>query len=163
MRVQKRRGPDKPAVKTPAAPAPAPVTLDTLLAADSYKVYAEVRGVGQLIRSNAANELLDPVLKLGAPPPDFVDIVSWLKGHADELMTSRLVVAAAPTFREVPDMVVAIEMASADEAAKFEAQLNGVLPKLLPPVMPESSPEPSMEGFTSDCTSSAFAATREAS
>ena len=68
---QKRRGPDKPAVKTPAAPAPAPVTLDTLLAADSYKIYGEARGVGQLIRSNAATEVLEPVLKLGAPPERF--------------------------------------------------------------------------------------------
>jgi hypothetical protein len=141
---QKRRGPDRPAPKTPAAPAPAPVTppvtLDTLLASDSYKVYAEVRGVGQLIRSDAANEILDPVLKLGGPPQDFVDIVSWLKGHADDLITSRLLIATAPTFKEVPDAVIAIEMATADDAKKFEAQLNGVLPKLLPPV-PASSPE----------------------
>ena len=143
---QKRRGPEKPAVKTPAAPAPAPVTLDTLLAADSYKVYAEVRGVGQLIRSSAATDLLDPVLKLGGPPQDFVDIVTWLKSHADELMTSRLVVAGMPTFKEVPDVVVAIEMATAEDATKFEAQLNGVLPKILPPVTPQSSPQGSSSG-----------------
>jgi hypothetical protein len=137
---QKRRGPDKPAVKTPAAPAPAPVTLETLLAADSYNVYAEVRGVGQLVRSNAATEVLDPVLKLGGPPQNFIDIVTWLKSHADDLMTSRLLIAADPSFKEVPDAVIAIEMATADDATKFEAQLNGVLPKLLPPV-PPSSPE----------------------
>ena len=145
---QKRRVPEKPAVKTPAAPAPAPVTLDTFLAADSYKVYAEVRGVGQLVRSNAANDLLDPLLKLGGPPPDFLEVVDWLKGHADQLMTSRLVVAFWPTFKEVPDAVVAIEMPTAEDAEKFERQLNGVLPTILPPVMPESSPETLPEGPT---------------
>jgi hypothetical protein len=147
---QKRRGPDKPAVKTPAAPAPAPVTpltIDTLLAADSYKIYAEVRGVGQLIRSNAANELLDPILQLGGPPKDFVDVVNWLKGHADDLMTSRMVIAAWPTFKEVPDSVVAIEMPTADDAAKFEAKLNEVLPTILPPIIPQSSPEVPPEGL----------------
>jgi hypothetical protein len=139
---QKRRGPDKTAVKTPAAPAPAPVTFDTLLAADAFKVYVEVRGAGQLIRSNAANDLLDPVLKLGGPPKDFIEYVNWLKGHADELMTSRLLVAAWPTLKEVPEVVVAIEMATADEAAKFESQLHGLLPRILPPVTPQSSPQP---------------------
>ncbi len=141
---QKRRGPDKPAVKTPAAPAPAPVTpvtIDTLLAADSYKIYGEARGVGQLIRSNAANELLEPIMKLGGPPQDFVDVVSWLKNHADALMTSRLVIATWPTMKEVPEAVIAIEMPTADDAAKFEAQLNGVLPRFLPPVKPQPSPE----------------------
>lgn len=144
---QKRRGPDKPAVKTPAAPAPAPVTLDTLLAADSYKIYGEARGVGQLIRSNAATEVLEPVLKLGAPPKDFVDIVEWLKTHADSLMTSRMVIAGWPTFKEVPDAVVAIEMATADEAAKFEKQLNTKLSALLPPAVREKSPEIPPEGM----------------
>ena len=138
---QKRREPDKPAVKTPAAPAPAPVTIDTLLAADSYKIYGEARGVGQLIRSNAANELLEPIMKLGGPPQDFVDVVSWLKNHADALMTSRLVIATWPTMKEVPEAVIAIEMPTADDAAKFEAQLNGVLPRFLPPVKPQPSPE----------------------
>lgn len=143
---QKSRAPGK-AVKTPAAPAPAPVTLETLLAADSYKVYAEVRGVGQLIRSNAATELLEPILKLGGPPQDFVDVVNWLKDHADELITSRMVIAAWATYKEVPDAVVAIEMPTASDAAKFEAKLNGFLPKFLPPVVPKASPEIPPEGL----------------
>ena len=145
---QKRRGPDKPAVKTPAAPAPAPVTLDTLLAADSYKVYGEVRGVGQLVRSNAATEILEPIMKLGGPPQDFVDAITWLKSHADELMTSRMVIAAWPTFKEVPEAVIAIEMPTAEDATKFESQLNGVLKNLLPPVTPVSTPETPPPGLT---------------
>lgn len=142
---QKRRVPEKTPAKTPAAPAPAPakpVTFDTLLAANAYKIYAEVRGVGGLIRSNAATEVLDPILKLGGPPDDFVESINWLKKHADQLMTSRMLIAGWPNVSDVPDVVIAIEFSSSDEAKKFESQLDGMLVKVLPPVAaPQSSPE----------------------
>lgn len=146
-RVHEKTPPKAPTVpaKAPAAPAPTPtpepappVTFETLLAADSYKVYAEARGVGQLVRSSAATDVLDPVLKLGGPPSEFVDMVSWLKLHADELMTSRMMVAVWPTAKEVPQVVIAIEFSSSDEAAKFESQVKGVLEKVLPPYTPPS-------------------------
>ena len=136
---QKRR--TQSPTKSPAAPAPAPPTFDTLLAADAFKVYAEVRGVGQIIRSSAANDVLEPILKLGGPPKEFRDFVNWLRLHADQVMTSRLLVAAWPTFKDVPEAVIAIEFSSGEEAAKFESQLNGALARVLPPVVPQSSPE----------------------
>jgi hypothetical protein len=142
---QKRRVPEKTTAKTPAAPAPAPatpVTFETLLSANSYKIYAEARGVGQLMRSNAATDVLDPILKLGGPPGGFVDTVNWLKTHAEQLMTSRMMVAAWPTITDVPDVLIAIEFSSSEEATKFESQLNGMLAKVLPPVPPQSSPVP---------------------
>lgn len=138
---QKRRTTEKTAAKPPAAPAPAPATFDTLLSADSYKVYAEIRGVGQFIKSNAVNEVLDPILKFDKPDEQFADFINWLKSHAEPLMTSRLLVAAWPTFKDVPDAVVAIEFSSPEEAAKFEPQLNGIMPTILPP-MPQAPPEP---------------------
>src|SRR5690349_16273526 len=115
---QKRRTAEKPAVKAPApAPAPTPTpTFENLIAADSYKIYAEVRGVGGLVRSSAVNDVLEPILKLGGPPKDFVDVVKWMKTHADQLTTSRMLVAAWPTFKDVPEFVVAIEFSSAEEA-----------------------------------------------
>src|SRR5688500_2701819 len=109
---QKRRTTEKPPAKTQAAPAPAqpaPVTFDTLIAADSFKIYGEVRSVGQLVRSNAANEVLEPILRLGGPPKEFSNLVGWLRGHADDLMTSRLLVAAMPNLKDVPSVVIAIE------------------------------------------------------
>ena len=135
---QKRRTPEKPPVKSPAAPAPAPantVAFDTLIAADSYKIYGEVRGVGQLIRSSAANDVLEPILRLGGPAKEFRNLISWLRAHADDVMTSRLLVAAWPTFKDVPDVVIAIEFPSAEEATKFESQLNGILASVLPPAV----------------------------
>src|SRR5262249_52334004 len=122
---QKRHIPEKTAAKPPAAPAPAPATFETLLSADSYKIYGEVRGVGQLVKSSAVTDVLDPILKLGGPDKEFVEVVNWLKRHADQLTTSRLLVAAWPTFKDVPSAVVAIEFASPEEAEKFESQLNG--------------------------------------
>lgn len=139
---QKRRNPDKPPAKAPApAPAPAP-TFDTLLAADTFKIYGEVRNVGALVRSSALNDVLEPVLKLGGPPKDFVEFVNWMKSHSDQLTTSRMLVAIAPTVKDLPEFVVAIEFSSPEEAAKFETPLNGMLPVVLPPVTPQSSPAP---------------------
>ena len=139
---QKRRVPEKTPAK-PAAPAPAPatpVTFDTLLATNVFNIYAEVRGVGQLIRSNVATEVLDPILKLGGPPDDFISTVNWLKTHSDQLMTSRMMVAAWPRGSEIPDAVIAIEFSTVDEATKFELQLNRMLAKVLPPVTASPSP-----------------------
>jgi hypothetical protein len=146
---QKRRTQEKPPAKTPAAPAPAtPVTFETLLAADAFGVYAEARGVGQLIRSSAVTDVLDPILKLGGPPKEFIDGINWLKAHADNLMTSRMIVAAWPTMQDLPDVVVAIEFSSPEEAVKFESQFKRIMTKILPPVPAESSasPEKKMEG-----------------
>lgn len=136
---QKRPAPAKPQPKPAAAPTPAP-TFDNLLPADSYIIYGEVRGAGQLIRSNALNDLLEPILKLAGPPREFRSIVKWLNAHADEVMTSRLLVAAWPaTNKGAPETIVAIEFASAEDAAKFATPLNEFLPTVLPPTTPEAT------------------------
>ena len=137
---QKRQTPAKPQPKATPAPTPAP-TFDTLLPADSYTIYAEVRGAGQLVRSNVVNELLEPVLKLAGPPKEFKTIVKWLNAHADELMTSRLLFATWPTNKNLPDSIIAVEFASAEEAAKFATPLNEFLPTVLPTPAPDPSPD----------------------
>ena len=140
--AQKRQTtrPTRRAPTTPAAPAPP--NFDTLLAADSYKLYAEVRGVGQLIRSSSISEILDPVLKLAEPPREFRTLVKWLNTHADDVMTSRMLVATWPTAKGIPDLLVAIEFDSTEEAAKFAPQLNAFLPKVLPTPSAEASSSP---------------------
>lgn len=139
---QKRQTPAKPQPKPAVAPTPAP-TFDTLIPADSYILYGEVRGAGQLIRSEAVNDLLEPVLRLSGPPKEFRTIVKWLKAHAEEVMTSRLLVATwpNPAAKDLPEAMIAIELASADEATKFSSSLNEVLPTVLPAPAPEPSPE----------------------
>lgn len=137
---QKRQAPAKTPPKPAAAPTPAP-TFDTLIPADSYNIYGEVRGAGQLIRSNAMTELLEPILKLAGPPKEFKSVVKWLNAHAEEVMTSRLLVATWPTGKDVPETIVAIEFASAEEAAKFATPLNEFLPTVLPTPEPPEKPK----------------------
>jgi hypothetical protein len=139
--AQQRRSasPKKPATAAAAEPVR---TFDTLLSADSYKVYCEVRGVGGLIRSSAVNDLLDPVMKLGAPPKEFKTMVKWLKAHADVLAGSRMLVAGWPSRPNLPTVLVAIEFSSAEEAKKFYPELSAFLPTLLPTPTPTPMPTP---------------------
>src|ERR1700737_6984 len=83
--AQQKRTPAKIPQKTAATAQPAP-TFDTLLASNRYKIYGEIRGVGQVIRSSSVNELLEPIMKLAAPPKEFKALVKWLNTHADPLM-----------------------------------------------------------------------------
>src|ERR1051326_813530 len=117
---QQRRNQEKTPAKAPAAPAPPAPTFDTLLPADSYQVYAEVRNIGQLLKSSALSDALEPVLRLGGPEKEFLDAIEWLKAHADPLATSRLLVAVSAATNDLPDLGVGIEFSSAEEAAKFE-------------------------------------------
>lgn len=136
---QKHQTPAKPQPKATPAPAPAP-TFDTLLPADSYTLYVEVRGAGQFVRSSTVNELLEPVLKLAGPPKEFKSVVKWLNAHAEEVMTSRLLVALWPSNKNLPESIIAVEFESAEEAAKFVTPLNEFLPTVVPPE-PAASPD----------------------
>ncbi|MGH9930015.1 MAG: hypothetical protein ACREA9_12445, partial [Pyrinomonadaceae bacterium] len=127
--------------KPVAVPAPTP-TFDSLLAADSYNVYCEVRGVGGLIRSSAVNDLLDPLMKLGGPPKEFKSVLKWLNAHADALAGSRMMVAGWRSRPELPNVLVALEFSSPEEAKKFYPELRDFLPQLLPTPTPTPSPVP---------------------
>ncbi|HEX6649310.1 MAG TPA: hypothetical protein VF075_07215, partial [Pyrinomonadaceae bacterium] len=104
---QKRQTPAKPAAQTPTKPGPAP-TFDTIVPAESYMIYGEVRGVGQVIRSNTLNDALEPIFKLAGPPKEFKTIVKFLNAHADDLMTSRLLVATWQMSEKVPEVLIGI-------------------------------------------------------
>jgi hypothetical protein len=144
--AQQKRPTPKPQPRATPAPAPAP-TFDTLVPADSYTIYGEVRGAGQVIRSSALTDLLEPILKLSRPPKEFKTVVKWLDAHSEEVMTSRLLVAAWPTAnaKQAPQTLIAIEFASAEEATKFAGTLNEFLPTIMPTPTPEPSPK-SAEG-----------------
>jgi hypothetical protein len=137
-----------PKTQPPATPAPTPApTFDSLVPADSYTIYGEVRGAGQVIRSSALTDLLEPILKLSGPPKEFKTVVKWLNAHSEEVMTSRLLVAAWPTInaQQAPQVLIAIEFDSAEDATKFAGTLNDFLPTIIPAATPEPSPK-SAEG-----------------
>ena len=145
---QKRPAPPKvPSPQSPqpkVAPSPAP-TFETLVPAESYTIYGEVRGVGSVIRSSTVTEALEPILKLSGPPKEFKTIVKWLQNHADEVMTSRLLVATWPINQDLPEAIIAIEFASAEEAAKFATPLNAVLTNVVPKVTETTPKTPGSE------------------
>src|SRR5205085_6318774 len=51
------------------------VTIDTLLAADTYAIYGEVRGLGQYVNSKEVQELLAPLRLPGGAPPEMLDLI----------------------------------------------------------------------------------------
>ena len=145
---QKRPAPAKPQPKPAVAPIPPP-TFDTLVPDGSYTIYGEVRGVGQLIKSNVITETLEPILKFAGPPKEFKTLVKWLNAHADELMTSRLLLATGNVAKDMPQVIVAIEFESPEEAAKFAPPLNAILKSVIPP---ETEPSPEAQGKTPPVT-----------
>jgi len=137
--------PGAPAAKpSPRETAPqiAVPTFDTLLSADTYKLYGEVRNVGQLLSTGGAGEIVDPIMKLAEPPKEFKSIVKFLKANSEALASSRLLFATWPARANVPDFFVAIEFGTAEEATKFAPKLETFLPTVLPPVPVEAQDKP---------------------
>lgn len=154
LTAQQRRNttPKKPvAAEVPETPP----TFDTLLSADSYRVYCEVRAVGGLIRSSAVNDLLEPVMKLGGPPKEFKTAVKWINAHADVLAGSRMLVASWPSRPNVPNVLIAIEFSSSEEAKKFYPELRGFIPTLLPTPTPTPTPPPTLMVVPNSTTAAA--------
>src|SRR5262245_42651221 len=123
-------------------PIPADPAFETLLATDAYKLYGEVRNVGQLLSTGGAGEIVEPVIKLADPGQEFKSVVNFLKRNSEALANSRLMFATWPARTDVPTMFTAIEFPTNEDAAKFAPKLEKFLPTVLPPVpvMPEPTP-----------------------
>jgi hypothetical protein len=123
--------PARPAATRTTPPSPAaaekssPVTFDTLLSADAYGIYAEVRAVGRHADSQELAQLLTPLgLDGSGAHGELLALYEFVKSHADALMTSRLMFATMPARAGVPDTLLAVEMPSVEEARKFEPELR---------------------------------------
>lgn len=140
---QQRRaaGPKKPA---PLPVPEAPPTFDTLLGEETYRIYSEIRNVGQVVRSPAVNDLLQPLIKIAGAPKEFKTILQWINAHGDALASSRMFVASWPVKPALPQMLMAVEFSSPEEARKFESELRGFVPALMatPAPSPAVSPAP---------------------
>ncbi|MDQ2856079.1 MAG: hypothetical protein M3R68_07100 [Acidobacteriota bacterium] len=147
LAAQQRPAPEKPhavaPAKTPTKTAPADIQIDSLLAADTYKVYGEVKNVGTLVHTGAFAELIDPVMKLADPPKEFKTLVKFINTNAETLANARLVFATWPAQPSVPNALFVLEMASAEDAAQFEPKLNRVLPVIL--ATPTPTPSATLE------------------
>jgi len=137
LRAQQQTSPPVVQQQTP----PSDIAFDTLLSDDSYKLYLEVRNVGQLLTNGGAGEIVEPIIKLADPGPQLKSLVGFLKEHAEELATSRLFFVTWPARTGIPTALAAIEFASPEEAKKFTPRLEKFLPDVLPPV-PVAEPTP---------------------
>ena len=140
----------------PAAPASAPapaqaseIVFEDLLAVDAFKIYGEVRNVGQLITTGGAGEILDPIIKLADPGKEFHSIINFLKKNSEALTSSRLMFASWPTRTDLPNVFVAIDFPTNEEAAKFAPKLETFLPTVLPPVPVNEEPSTAEEATSS--------------
>ena len=115
------------------ARAEVPPPFEELLAADTYKVYGEVRNVGTLLSTGGAAEIIDPITRLADPGPQFKSLVSFLKKNAEALAQARLMFASWAVRADVPVVFVAIEFPTKEDAAKFAPKLETFLPTLMPP------------------------------
>ena len=114
----------------------AEITFDTLLAARSYRIYGEVRMIGQLARSSAVTELIEPARLLGAPPKELTSAIEFLSANAEALATSRLMFAATPARAGLPQNFVAVELASPEDAIKLEPKFRSFFSSMRTPIPP---------------------------
>ncbi len=120
--------PAAPAAPLKQSPSATPVAFDTLLAADSYAIYGEVRGVGRYVNSKEITDLIAPLgLPASGAPPELLDLFSFLRAHAEALTTARVMVAGMPVRPKLPDVFAAVEMSSPEQAQKFETELRKFL------------------------------------
>ncbi|MDQ5844028.1 MAG: DUF3352 domain-containing protein [Acidobacteriota bacterium] len=133
----------------PKKPVPVPVpevapTFDTLLAEETYRIYGEIRNVGQVARSPAVNDLLQPLIKIVGAPKEFKTIIKWINSHGEALASSRMFVASWPVKPAFPQLLMAVEFPTPDEARKFESELRRFVPTLTatPTPSPAASPDP---------------------
>ncbi|HEU5238823.1 MAG TPA: hypothetical protein VFU37_16950 [Pyrinomonadaceae bacterium] len=117
-------------------------TFETLLATDAYKLYGEVRNVGQLLSTGGAGEIIEPVIKLADPGQEFKSVVNFLKKNSEALANSRLMFATWPARTDLPTMFMAIEFPTNEDATKFAPSLEKFLPTVLPPVPVNADPSP---------------------
>jgi hypothetical protein len=136
----------------PAKPTPAPTTsrkpnaaaaservpaatFDSLLSADAYGVYAEMRMVGQQAASEELANLITPLTFDNGAPDELATLYKFIKAHAEPLTTARLMFATMPVRAGLPEVLLAIEMPSVEEARKFLPELKQFIAASVAPKM----------------------------
>ena len=114
---------------TPQARRPeADPAFEELLAADAYTVYAELRRVGTLARTEEVKSAVAALRLLGGEETrPWVDFYTFISDNADVLGESRIVMAFMPARTNVPQGVVAFELESPQAAVAFEPKLRRVI------------------------------------
>ncbi|HJQ68665.1 MAG TPA: hypothetical protein VKA70_06820 [Blastocatellia bacterium] len=108
------------------------LTLDSLLGADTYMLYGELRNVGAQAQAGGLMNLIEPLIPmLGGTPKELAGITTFISKHSSTLARSRMMIAAGPARPELPQVVVALEMASPDAAEEFEPEFRQFLSSII--------------------------------
>lgn len=135
-RTQTRRpaasAPAPAASPTPAATAAAQRQdverpFDTSVAADSYVVYVEVRGLGRLASARDVRGALDAFRLIGGAPPQVNDVIDFLTANEESLSEVRVVAGVMPARTGLPDAVTALQFPTLEAARTFEPKLRALL------------------------------------
>ncbi len=120
------------------------LTLDSLLGADIYMLYGELRNVGAQAQAGGLMNLIEPLIPLlGGMPKELAGITSFISKYSSTLSRSRIILAAMPVKPELPHVIIAIEMASPDAAKEFEPEFRKFLTSIIADAAKRSSRLPS--------------------
>ncbi len=145
------RGTPTPEAAPPRAPQQArraepDLSVEEMLAADSYTAYIEVRRVGMLARAEEVKSAVASLRLIGGDEAKpVVDLYGFLSDNAEALGESRVVVAFMPARAEVPQALMAVELESSEAAVAFEPKLRRMLGAQVPQVkkaVTSTAPEP---------------------
>lgn len=111
------------------------LSVEEMLAADSYTVYLELRRVGTLARSEEVKSAVASLRLIGGEEAKpLIDIYGFVSNNAEALGESRVVVTSMPARAEVPQALMAVELESTEAAVAFEPKLRRMLGERVPQV-----------------------------
>jgi hypothetical protein len=130
----------------PARRAEPDLSVEEMLAEDSYTAYVEVRRVGTLARSEEVKSAVASLtLFADAEAKPVIDLYNFVSANAEVLGESRVVVAFMPARAGLPQALMGVELESPEAAASFEPKLRRMLGEKVPQVKKAISgaePEP---------------------
>ncbi|MDT5294356.1 MAG: hypothetical protein QOJ76_1236, partial [Acidobacteriota bacterium] len=128
------------------------LALEEMLAADSYSVYAEVRNVGTLARAEELKTAVGALALFGDETKPLTDLFAFVSDNAETLAAARIVVTFLPARSGLPQTLVAVELASSEEAIAFEPKFRRLVGEQVRAVKQAIDPQPlkQAESNTSD-------------
>jgi hypothetical protein len=123
-------------------------SFDSLVAAESYGIYAELRSVGQFMRSDEfrrAVETLQGMTGTGLYEQNIVESLFFFATQNEALKDARLVVAVMPARESIPDALFALEFSSVEAADGFEPKLRNFLSRQFSALMQRAQSERARE------------------
>lgn len=94
--------------------------IEDILSADGYGVYGELRRVGTLVASPHFKSAVASLRQMRETPDELKGLLDFAESNAETLAESRVAFGALPTREGLPSVLVAVELATPQDAAAFE-------------------------------------------